>query len=43
MPSLVPTLGGLALFYDGIAGRVRTDHMGRDIGMALLPLPLTPA
>jgi hypothetical protein len=41
MPSLVPTLGGLALFYDGIAGRVRTDHMGRDIGMALLPLPLT--
>jgi hypothetical protein len=41
MPSLVPMDGGLALFYDGIAGRVRTDHMGRDIAMAFLPLPLT--
>jgi hypothetical protein len=41
MPSVVPALGGLAVFYDGINGRVRTDHMGRDIGMAFLPLPLT--
>lgn len=41
MPSVVPALGGLAVFYDGIEGRVRTDHMGRDIGMALLPLPVT--
>ncbi|MFN2537548.1 MAG: twin-arginine translocation signal domain-containing protein [Mycobacteriales bacterium] len=40
MPSVVPALGGLAVFYDGIAGGVRTDHMGRDIGMAFLPLPL---
>ena len=41
MPSVVPALGGLAVFYDGIEGRLRTDHMGRDIGMAFLPLPIT--
>jgi hypothetical protein len=41
MPSVVPMDGGLALFYDGIAGKQRTDHMDRDIGMAFLPLPLT--
>ncbi|MDX6243031.1 MAG: hypothetical protein QOE76_754 [Frankiales bacterium] len=41
MPSVVPMAGGLALFYDGIAGKQRTDHMDRDIGMAFLPLPLT--
>ena len=41
MPSVVPTTGGITMFYDGIAGRSRTDHMGRDIGMAYLPLPLS--
>ena len=41
MPSVRPTAGGLAVFYDGIAGRTRTDHMSRDIGMAFLPLPVT--
>jgi hypothetical protein len=41
MPSLAPMGGGLAVFYDGITGRSRTDHMDRDIGMAYLPLSLT--
>lgn len=41
MPSLAPLGVGVALFYDGIAGGTRTDHMGRDIAMAYLPMPLS--
>jgi len=40
MPSVVKTDKGLALFYDAPAAD--TDNMGRDLGLAWLPLPLRP-
>lgn len=41
MPSVLPVDGRLAIFYDA-AGGDSVSHMGRDIGLAWLPLPLTP-
>jgi predicted GH43/DUF377 family glycosyl hydrolase len=40
MPSVVPVGRELALFYD--AGETRSGNMGRDIGLARLPLPMRP-
>jgi hypothetical protein len=41
MPSVVPVGERLALFYDAPGGD-SMSHMGRDIGLAWLTLPLTP-
>jgi len=41
MPSVVPVGDRLALFYDAPGGN-SMSHMGRDIGLAWLDLPLTP-
>ena len=41
LPSVLPAGGRLALFYDGVAGD-GTGDVGRDIGLAWLPLPLRP-
>jgi len=41
LPSAVPIGGGLAVFYDGRAAP-DVSHMGRDVGLALLDLPLRP-
>lgn len=41
MPTVVPAGDQLALFYDG-NDRRDFGHMGRDIGVAFLDLPLTP-
>ncbi|RFU84386.1 hypothetical protein DY218_22245 [Streptomyces triticagri] len=41
LPSVVPLHGRLALFYDGRAAR-DVSHMGRDVGLAWLDLPLCP-
>ncbi len=41
LPSVVKVGNRLALFYDGLEGE-RISHMGRDIGLAFLPLPLRP-
>ncbi|MBU3665437.1 MAG: hypothetical protein FGM15_06115 [Chthoniobacterales bacterium] len=41
MPSVVPIEGRLALFYDA-PGSDSISHMGRDIGLAWLELPLQP-
>jgi hypothetical protein len=41
MPTVIQVGGRLALFYDGCAGE-EISHWGRDIGLAWLPLPLTP-
>jgi hypothetical protein len=41
MPSVVPVGNRLAMFYDAPGGR-SMSHMGRDIGLAWLDLPLTP-
>ena len=42
MPSVVPVGDRLAIFYDAPEPG-STSHMGRDIGLAWLPLPLKPA
>ena len=39
LPSVVKVGNRLALFYDGLQG-VQISHMGRDVGLAFLPLPL---
>jgi len=39
MPSVIPVGNRLAVFYDSPGG-VSTSHMGRDIGLAWLELPL---
>jgi predicted GH43/DUF377 family glycosyl hydrolase len=41
LPSVVPVGDRLAVFYDGVAGE-STSHMGRDVGLAWLELPLRP-
>ncbi len=41
MPSVVKVKDRLAILYDAAGGN-RTDHMQRDIGLAWLPLPLSP-
>ena len=41
MPSVIPLGKRLAVFYDGPGGD-SISHMGRDIGMAWLDLPLSP-
>ncbi len=41
LPSLIEQKDRLALFYDGAPG-TSLSHMGRDIGMATLSLPLVP-
>jgi hypothetical protein len=41
LPGLVEVGDRLALYYDGVAGSGR-EHTGRDVGLAWLPLPLTP-
>ncbi|NEB75804.1 hypothetical protein G3I40_11270, partial [Streptomyces sp. SID14478] len=41
LPSVVPMNGRLAVFYDGRAAQ-DTSHMGRDVGLAWLDLPLRP-
>jgi hypothetical protein len=41
MPSVIPGVDRLALFYDAPGGD-SISHMGRDIGLARLDLPLTP-
>ena len=41
MPSVVPSGERLNIFYDAPGGD-SISHMGRDIGLAWLPLPLTP-
>jgi predicted GH43/DUF377 family glycosyl hydrolase len=41
LPSVLPIGGRLAVFYDGVAG-ASTSHMGRDVGVAWLDLPLHP-
>ncbi|WP_428949898.1 hypothetical protein [Streptomyces sp. cg35] len=41
LPSVVPLDGRLAVFYDGRAAD-DTSHMGRDVGLAWLDLPLHP-
>lgn len=41
MPSVVPYHGRLAVFYDA-PGNESTSHMGRNIGLAWLELPLHP-
>jgi hypothetical protein len=39
LPSVVKAGNRLALFYDGVQGGGR-GHMGRDVGLAFLDLPL---
>jgi predicted GH43/DUF377 family glycosyl hydrolase len=41
LPSVVKAGNRLALFYDGVQGD-GLDHMGRDVGLAFLHLPLQP-
>ena len=41
LPSVLPVGDRLAVFYDGVAG-TSTSHMGRDVGLAWLDLPLRP-
>lgn len=41
MPTVVKAKGKLALLYDGVPG-AGTTHLPRDIGLAWIPLPLTP-
>lgn len=41
LPSVVRVKNRLALLYDGLA-EDSLSHMGRDVGLAWLPLPLTP-
>jgi hypothetical protein len=41
LPSIVPLEDRLALYYDGLAGS-GASHVGRDVGLAYLPRPLTP-
>jgi hypothetical protein len=41
MPSVIVVGNRLAVFYDAPAGS-STSHMGRDIGLAWLELPLSP-
>jgi hypothetical protein len=41
LPSVVPDAGRLLVYYDGLAADA-TSHVGRDVGLAELPLPLTP-
>ena len=41
MPSVVKVGARLALLYDGRRGE-STSHMGRDIGLAWIDLPLEP-
>lgn len=39
LPSVLPLGNKLAIFYDGVAGE-STSHVGRDVGLAWLDLPL---
>ena len=39
LPSVIKVGNRLALFYDGLEGD-QISHMGRDVGLAFLPLPL---
>jgi hypothetical protein len=41
LPSVIKVGNRLALFYDGLKGG-KISHMGRDVGLAFLPLPLRP-
>ncbi|MFC8125604.1 hypothetical protein [Streptomyces sp. NPDC057302] len=41
LPSVLPSKGKLAVFYDGRAAQ-DTSHMGRDVALAWLDLPLRP-
>ena len=41
MPTVLPIGGRLAMFYDGVTGASQSN-LGRDIGMATLPIPLLP-
>ena len=41
LPSVVPIGDRLAVYYDGVSG-TSTSHMGRDVGLAWLDLPLRP-
>jgi len=41
LPSVLGVGNRLALFYDGLEGS-QISHMGRDVGLAFLPLPLRP-
>jgi hypothetical protein len=41
LPSVIKVGNRLAVFYDGLAGG-QISHMGRDVGLAFLPLPLRP-
>ncbi len=41
LPSVVKVGNRLAIFYDGLEGE-QISHMGRDVGLAFLPLPLRP-
>jgi predicted GH43/DUF377 family glycosyl hydrolase len=41
LPSVIKVGNRLALFYDGLEGG-QISHMGRDVGLAFLPLPLRP-
>ena len=39
LPSVVKAGNRLAIFYDGLEGK-KISHVGRDVGVAFLPLPL---
>ncbi len=41
MPTVLPVGGALHVYYDGVAG-TSIGHLGRDLGLATLPLPLLP-
>ena len=41
LPSVIKAGNRLAIFYDGLSGR-KISHVGRDVGVAFLPLPLRP-
>jgi hypothetical protein len=41
LPSVLRVGNRLAIFYDGLSS-VTISHVGRDVGLAFLPLPLHP-
>ena len=41
LPSVLAANGKLLIYYDGVAGD-GTSHVGRDVGVATLALPLSP-
>lgn len=41
LPSVVPWKNQLLIYYDGVAGQ-STSHVGRDVAVATLPVPLKP-